>query len=864
MSVTDIMMALANPDQSIRNPAEATVAQAKEANLAGFLIALINELRDDTKPSQARQMAGMVLKNSVALHLRDVEARKNLEGKWTALPQDVRSQVKAEVLATLGSTTREVRQIAANIIGNLSRIELPAGEWPSLIETLVGAVNSGAEQHMEAALTALGYVCEEAGEYEEVEEYLAQFSTPILSAVGAGMSSTNEDVKYYATNALCNSMEFIHANMKQQPQRDYLVQIVCESATGQSERTREKAMECLVKIAELYYSTLPAYIAQLHALTTRAVFNDCEAVALQAMLFWTAICDTEREMYENDNSAECLNYAQQGATELVDLCLKCLVRQEEGQTEDDWNISIAGGKLLQSLSLCLQNAITGLVMPFVYANVNSENWHQCEAALMSFGCILGGPDPKDIQDTVAQAVPGLLNYFRHKHSMVSDTAGWVLSKVCELFPDVFLESSTNLQQLLNIIGPSVSTGDAMAIRACNVIHNLALAYEDEEDQNTNELSPYYKDLVMALFAAIDSKSPADERLHETAQETLNAVVDAAAADCFAFLVTLVPELQRRLTAFVQQRSQIAAASTASADLDHLIGLMCGALGGVAKKLGMRIREYVPSIIQIMDSIFKMHNDSAQAEALIVVGSLAHAVQADLLPYIPTVIPYIVYALQQVDQEDLCHTAAGTLGDCATSLQEHFAPFAEQPLTVIRDCLTNPQVDRDVKCSLLGCIGDVALALSGEHFFPYLSTFCDIVAGMYVQSKKIDIKGDYDAEEYVYGLWESICSFYTGVCQCFNGCVHHLVPYLQGILIFTLEVGNASKEQFDTLAAAIGVIGDLANVLTTAEPTIRQSGKNSLLTPQIRELIGAARKIRDEAVHDQVEWAGKQLAALERA
>lgn len=863
MSVTDIMMALASPDPSIRVPAEATVTQAKESDLAGFLIALINELRDDSKPSQARQMAGMVLKNSVALHLRDVEARKALEAKWTSLAPAVRNQVKSEVLSTLGSSTREVRQIAANIIGNLSRIELPAGEWPTLVETLVGAVN-GDEQHMEAALTALGYVCEEAGEYSEVEEYLAQFSTPILTAVGNGMSTANEDVKYYATNALCNSMEFIHANMQQDNQRDYLVKIVCEAATGQTERTREKAMECLVKIAELYYSTLPAYIARLHQLTTSAVFSDSESVALQAMLFWTSICDTEREMYEEGNTKECLNYAQQGATELVDLCLKCLVRQEEGQTEDDWNISIAGGKLLQSLASCLQNAVAGHVMPFVFANVNEEDWRKCEAALMAFGCVIGGPDPKDIQDTVAQAVPGLLNYFRHKNPMVADTAGWVLAKVCELFPDVFLEVPSNLQQLLNIIGPSISAADAMAIRACNSIHNLALAYEDEEDQQQNELSSFYKDIVMALFAAIDAKDATDERLRETAQETLNAVVDAAAADCFGFLETLVPELERRLTFLVSQRQQMTGSSNASADLDHLIGLMCGALGGVAKKLGLRIRNHVATTMQIMDNIFKMQNDSAQAEALLLVGALAHAVHGDLLPYIPNVMPYIVYALQQVDQEDLCHTAAGTLGDCATSLQESFAPFAQQPLTVIRDCLNSPQVDRDVKCSLLGCIGDVALALGGEHFFPYLETFCGIVAGMYVQSKKIDIKGDYDAEDYVYSLWESIASFYTGVCQCFNGFVQHLGPYLQPILIFSLEVCNASLDQWDTLSAALGVIGDLANILKTADPALRQSGKNSVLTNDMRVLMSRVTKIRDETVRDQVEWVGKQLAALEKA
>ena len=98
-TVTDIMLNLANPDPSIQKPAEAMVAAAKEADLAGFLIACLGELRDEAKPSVARQMAGIVLKNSVALHLKDNAARQELEAKWTALPAAVRTQVKSEVSA---------------------------------------------------------------------------------------------------------------------------------------------------------------------------------------------------------------------------------------------------------------------------------------------------------------------------------------------------------------------------------------------------------------------------------------------------------------------------------------------------------------------------------------------------------------------------------------------------------------------------------------------------------------------------------------------------------------------------------------------------------------------------------------------
>lgn len=854
------MMALASPDPTIRNPAEEMVTRAKEADLAGFLIALIGELRDETKSSVSRQMAGVVLKNSVALNLREVEAREALEKKWIALPANVRLQVKTEALSTLGSASREVRSIAALIIGNLSRIELPHGEWPQLIETLVSATSSGSDQHTEAALTALGYICEEASEYEAVEEYLAQFSTPILQAVGAGMNSANEDVKYYATNALCNSMEFIHGNMEQKEQRDYLVQIVCDAATTcRSDRTREKAMECLVKVADLYYNTLPSYIVQLHQITTNAVFNDSEAVALQAMLFWVTICDNERDMLGSDDAASCLNYAQTGASQLCDLCFKCLVRQEEGQTEDDWNLSIAAGKLMQSLAECIGNNIVALTMPFVYANINSTNWRECEAALMTFGCILAGPDPKLIEDTVAQAVPGLLSYIRHQNEMIADTCGWVLATVCEIFPDLFLDVATNLQQLLNIVGPMITSGSGIrSIRAVHIVHNLALAYEDEEDQNSNELTPFYQDIVMALLGAIDSAD--SDRLRATAQEALSVVVDAAAADCFGVLRTLVPELHKRLQHFITLRAH----GGNKEETEHMQDLICGAINGVAKKLGLGFRDFVDGTVALLLQVFAQFTDTVQEEALITIGSLAQAVGMEFAVHLPTLMPYVLLALQQVDQEDLCHAAVGVIGDCAGGLAAGFVPYAETPLTSIRDLLLSSTVDRDVKCSLLGCLGDIALNIGGENYLPYLQTFMQIVQTMYAQSKAINFKGDYDSEEYVMGLWEAICGFYTGVCQAYNGQVSYILPHLQEILTFALEVARAGQQYEDVFAAAIGVLGDLANVLSTAEPSIRQGGKNSLGTAQVRQVISEGYRSKCEEVKEQAQWAGTQLEKLQAA
>ncbi|RNF13750.1 putative importin beta-1 subunit [Trypanosoma conorhini] len=860
-SLTELLLALGNGDPAVRVPAERQVTEARQADLSGFLFALLSEFSDESKPPFARHMAGTLLKNSIAPNLRDPAARRASEREWIGLYPDVRARVKQGVLALLGSPAKEVRSVAANIIGNLSRIELPAGEWNDLLNILLCAAESNNVQHQEAALTAVGYVCEEGREHDNVGRALEPFTNRILSAVLHGMRSSVEDVCYYATNALCNSMEFIHDNMKQQGQRDQLLDALCTTAkTSQAARTREKAMESLVKVADMYYSTLPNYIERLHAITTSAIFQDEEPVGLQAMLFWISICETEQEM-KADSDARCLDYALKGASMISGIALQALLQQEEQQEEGDWNISIAGGKLLQSLALCIGDPVISLVMPFVYDRVGSANWREKEAAVMAFGCILNGPSANAIQDTVAQSLPGLLQYFRDSHPMVADTAGWALAVVCELFSDAFLEQPGFLQQLMNLITPVISSGSAAAVRSCHILHNLALAYEEEEYQATNELSKYFPDLLSVLLLAIDNG--VNQNVKSVAQEALNVLIDAAAVDCYQCLHILVPELHKRMQVMANLQLQ---GQVNNAEAMTMLGLLCGSLGSVAKKVQTNFTQHLQSSMEIMLQILQNQSDTVLDEALTMLGSFAHAVKLKLVPYLINVVPYVLKALQCVDEPDLAVVAVGALGDLSLSLREEMAPYIDTFLRAIHQHLQNPEVDRELKCTFLNCLGDIALNVGGQHFAQYLDVFMQCAEALYRQSTTLNIAEDPDDEEYVMTLWESIAVFYTSVCQSFKSAEAQLAPYLQAILEFALHASTTamSLEYVDVSAAAVSLIGDMACVLKgVSSQELRQQGKSALLTEPVWAVVKRAVEMdNDPEAKGQMQWVAKQLTLLQ--
>ncbi|KPI83191.1 putative importin beta-1 subunit [Leptomonas seymouri] len=868
-SVTDLLMALGSPDPSVRVPAETAVNNAKDTDLATFMTTMLQEFRDESKPSFARNMAGTLLKNAVAPSFREVAARHALEDRWRALPAEVRQQIKNEVLGTLGSPSRDVRTVASNIIGSLARIELPSGEWPQLINILVEAANSPAEQHQEAALTAIGYVCEEGKDHEEVEKALKPNTTEILSAILKCMQSANEEVKFSATNALCNAMEYIHDNMDVQEQRAFLVTALCATAkSSTSARTRERAMESLVKVAEIYYSTLPEYISQLHEITTNAIFHDEESVGLQAIQFWISICEVERDMKEDGDVSKSLNYSAQGLTFLVDICKELLVRQEDGQTEDDWNLSVAGGKLLQSLAEAVGAPVQAPVMQFVYAKINSASWREREAAVMAFGCIIGVQDDagqEAIQDTVAQAVPGLLEYLRDSNEMVADTSAWVLALVCENFVDVFLSSPEQLQRLMNDVGPMIGGANPrMGVRACHIVNNIALAYEEEENQATNEISRYYGDLVDVLLRAIDHGGSPEFK--SAAQETLNALVDAAADDCRdAYLSKLPTQLLQRMS------TQLTTLQQSGADVmeaETMMGLLCGALSALARKLDQAFMPFMDGSMQALILLLNLPTDYVQEEALVAIGSIAYVAKENMARYLPQVVPYVLRSLQAFDEPDSIYGVVAAVGDLSLSCRQSMLPFETDIMNTLYNNLVNPEVDRELKCSFLGCFSDFVLnVLGGERFEPYMPTLMPLVNDLFQASCQIDVRGDPDSEEYVMTLWESTASFYSSITQCFkNTAVGSLAPYLANILAFALHAAANSGEFEETQMAALMVIGDMASVLRYApDPQLRQQAKSALLTPAVNGVLQQAmQSTSSDDNAKQMRWIRNQLANLERS
>ena len=185
------------------------------------------------------------------------------------------------------------------------------------------------------------------------------------------------------------------------------MQIVCEATQSlNSPEVQIISFECLVKIVGMYYDHMGLYMQKaLYGLTVLGMRHENEKVVLQAIEFWSTICEIEYdrsvEISEGSNSLPLLGFAQAAMPDIVAVILWVMAKQEEDDDGDEWTPSMAAATCLQLLASVCGSSIIPLVLPFIQENIQSPDWRYRETSCMAFGSIIDGPDPNEMAGLVS-------------------------------------------------------------------------------------------------------------------------------------------------------------------------------------------------------------------------------------------------------------------------------------------------------------------------------------------------------------------------------------------------------------------------------------------------------------------------------
>lgn len=872
LQLIQVLEKTVSPDKNDQEQASTFLEQAATTNLLSFIKSLSDVLRHGGNSPVARMAAGLQLKNQ--LTSKDPNIKAQYQQRWFEFPEDIRSYIKKNVIGALGTETSRPSS-AAQCVAYIAVAELPKGQWPDLISTLVNnVVNATSEMQKEATLETIGYICSEID-----SDVLSSQSNDILTAIIQGMRVTeqNNHVRLAATRALVNSLEFTKANFDQPHERNYIMEVVCEATQSTDVQIKVTALECLVKIMSLYYQHMEAYMGPaLFPITLEAMKSDNEAVALQGIEFWSNVSDEEVDLAIEDSEAQeagrppsrvSCHYAKGALQFIVPILLQKLTKQEEVDDEDDWNPSKAAGVCLMLLSTCCEDEIVPYVLPFIKDNIKSDNWRFRDASLMAFGSILSGLDTATLKPLVEQAMPTLIELMYDSSVMVRDTAAWTFGRICEIIPEAAI-NETFLKPLLESLITGLKAEPRVAANVCWAFSGLAeAAFEaasveigggDDTAPETYCLSQYFEFIVQRLLETTDRPDGAQANLRPAAYEALMEMIKNSPRDCYVTVQKTTMVILERLQQVLQMESHISSHSDRS-QFNDLQSLLCGTLQSVLRKVAP---EDAPQISDaVMTALLTMFNSNksggVQEDALMAVSTLVEVLGDGFLKYMDAFKPFLYLGLKNHQEYQVCGTAVGLTGDIFRALKLKALPYCDEIMTLLIENLGDSSVHRSVKPQILSVFGDIVLSI-GSEFKKYL----DVVLATLTQASQAQVdRSDYDMVEYLNELREGVLDAYTGIIQGLKGDgptpspdVAVLEPHIPFIVQFITVVAQDTEHSDGTIAVAAGIVGDLCTAFGLPVVQLVDS-------PPIQELLAQGRRSRVPRTKTLATWASKELRKL---
>lgn len=870
MSGSDINTLLGNtlsPDAGTRESATQQLESLSQSSFPQYLLSLSSALGENSVPSHIRNAAGLAIKNS--LSARESARQDSYSARWRDnLDDGTKNSVKEGALRALASNERQARQVAGQVIAAIAVIELPNGQWNDLIPNLLQGVNQQENTGLrQASLQAIGYVCE--GTRPDV---LQHQSNEILTAVvqGARKEEPSTDVQLAALHALQNSLEFIRQNFEREGERNYIMQVVCESTQASNSDVQVAGFECLVKTMQLYYDKMRFYMEKaLFGLTVNGMKSENEDVALQAVEFWSTVCEEEIELqleaadYGEDLDGEAAgegaprqshNFARVALPEILPVILQLLTRQEEDATEDEWNVSMSAGTCLSLLAQTVGDGIVVPIIPFVEANIRNEDWHFREAAVMAFGSILDGPEPKLLTPLVTQALPTLIEMMMKDPQLhVKDTTAWTLGRISDVLIET-VKSDIHLPGLVQALVQGMNDSPRIVGNCCWGIMNLAEQLGAQDQAETTAMSPFYDGIIDALLRTANRESN-EANSRTSCYEALSTLSTYAANDSLPAISKLCLIVLERAEQLLTMQDQIIGTDDRN-NYNELQINFCGVLTNIIRRLGTEIKPLSDRIMTLLLSLIQSSGRASPIleDSFLCVGSMASTLEGDFQKYVEAFLPFLSNALNSHEEYTLCSIGVGLIGDICRALGDRSTPYAQGFMEALMNNLRSSVLHRSVKPPILSCFGDIALAVGPAGFEPFLE------ATMSVMAQAGAMRADptnYDIVEYVNILREGILEAYTGVVGAFKQTPRSqaILPYLPSMFAFLQMALTDADRTENIVRSGVGLVGDLASEFQKGEI------KDALNQPWVAEAIKTARTRGAGAECRQVgKWA-KEMVRL---
>ena len=275
---------------------------------------------------------------------------------------------------------------------------------------------------------------------------------------------------------------------------------------------------------------------------------------------------------------------------------------------------------------------------------------------------------------------------------------------------------------------------------------------------------------------------------------------------------------------------------------------------ICRKLGNAILNHSDRMMGVFLKLFSTPNSLIFEDAFNTIGAVATALGSAFERYLNHLMPYIFNSLQNISDYQVNYVAVNIITDLFSSVGNKMLPYCDQIMKFLVHNLKSEDLNRDVKPQILHVFGDIALSIQG-NFDKYFNHVMEILfqAGL----TKIEENSDYDFIDWITNLREGIMEAYSGIIQGLADSQKSalVVPHTQNILQHAISFWKHQDKSEELMSLIVGVVGDIAQKVSSLNPNIKQLLKHQEITNLLDEAS------RFEFISDTVDWAKQVIEDL---
>ena len=820
---------------SIRNNGMNSLNSLAESNLSLFLQQLGNILSDESKSSNIRQLAAILIKNSL-LHVESFQKmwKKELSG-------EEKGKIKLLVLSALASAKKEIRTSASTVISSICKIDSPITQtWPDLLPSLTNNAFNENKNMKLSAIETLGYVCEEL----TIKSIDSSTVDSIMNALIQNLINEKNPVEVIlqVLKALYFSIKIAEKNFSNKNERNIIMNAIFQ--IGGKYQTNEDVLE---KIAMLFIEMLSIssyydYIEDNFNQIIKFSFNIAqkykisnEKLALLGLEIICCIGDEEIKRINNDNNINILKvndiyqidkpnkgYLSKISNDLQKLITANVQVPEDDEEENEWNFSKA---CLNILNLLAQTSESNIISKF-YEEIsnqikkNENNINERAKCWLLLGSSITSNNKADTYRVIMTFLNIIFSDLKQNSSLqLKKCSSYLIYKITKICPKIFEQSK--LGRALEFLSSELKTCKEQTIigNICQSLQNLIKNFGDfETNKSSCILSPSFEKVFSNIF--INAKNDIKEitlGLSTTKTSlnklmTIGTLIDYSSHDKQAAIFEVIKHFLIQI-------------ESTQNDINALIN------DGANKETIFQIQEYYYTLLQklfnkyktkidinfagkiwqLTETLFK-YRQTVFDEANIALAALARNMGKDIKPIFILYYPYIEFSIKSYSNNSLSKSGLLALLNFITNTEDTINKTSDM-ITMLIEVCTSDEVARANKTIAINIIGELAL-ITGENFKPYLEKVMQLLFSAAKMGVNIPPDVDEDIVEFVKDLRYELIQTFSCIELSFNEKPNQqfLTPFIQDMVAFIKScVEDTNIQNIHILKSILNLIIDLFGI-----------------------------------------------------